>query len=269
MSESLSTVSEKPQQSQQSQQQPLFTVSQEGLLSYPAYNQLFHFFSPRTSKITVWSFGFNFGGIEAGIVEGTGSTLQIFDARPDAKERYDTAMRVLKTHKLEENDPEWVAPLKEKWVLTKRFQYNTVLPWSFDGSLTVSGVETPFKAISLDTTPRVDLCKIDYPSLTYHIVYMLLSAGYRPGILYIRWDEHPDHSTPAMLCAAHLQNTGYELVKEIDGYFLYRYNDQCLYEYCSWGRSDCPNPLVSELYDSVKSVPAPIEPVPEPVQADN
>jgi hypothetical protein len=244
---------------QQQKQEPIqnHVIGHEGLLKYPAYNQLFHFFTPRTSKITVWSFGFNYGGIEADIVEGTGANIHVFDARQDAKERYDTVMRVLKTHKLEAGDPEWVAALKDKWVLTKRFTYDTVLPWSFDGSLNVSGVDTQLKAFSLDTTPRIDVCKIDYPSLTYDIVYMLLKKGYRPGIMYIRWDEHPDQSTPAMLCAGHLQNTGYELLKEIDGFFLYRFNDTCLYEFCSWARSDCPNPLLAELFSSINTVEKP------------
>ena len=94
--------------------------------------------------------------------------------------------------------------------------------------------------------PRVDICKIEYPGLTYEIIYTMLHAGYRPGLLYIRWDEHPDKGTEAMLCAGHLQNCGYGLAAELDGYFLYRFVDDCVYETCSWSRTDCINPLFAK-----------------------
>lgn len=228
-----------------------FTVNKEGLGNYPALTHLFQFFQPRTSSIVLWSFGFGFGGVETDVVESTGANIHIFDARPEAKERYDTALRVLTTHEVLPTDDEWVSTLKDKWVLKKRFNYHTELPWSFSGTIDLSGVNTTFQKINTETTPRVDLCKIDYPLLTYDIVHMLLNKGFRPGILYIRWDEHPDMSTQAMLSAGHLQNCGYTLVSEVDGYFLYRFIDECVYEYCSWARSDCVNPLVNDIRDQL------------------
>ena len=50
-----------------------------------------------------------------------------------------------------------------------------------------------------------------------------------------------------MLCAGHLQSCGYKLLNATNDYFLYAFNDQCIYESCSWARSDVDNPMVVEI----------------------
>ena len=219
----------------------------EGDSSYPTLSKLYEFFSPRSSKLTIWSFGLGYGGIETDLIESTGSTVQVFDAREPSQGNFATIQRILESHTTIEGDPEWTASLPNKWIQPSKLTLSTALPWYYDGAMVVNGVSTSFSAISFTSVPRVDICKIDYPGLTYQIVYMLLTTGYRPGLLYIRWDEHPDEDVAAMLCAGHLQSSGYEMMKESGGFFLYRYIDECLYESCSWARSDCKNPMIAEL----------------------
>jgi len=219
---------------------------QEGPSSCPSLAQLYDFFAPRSSKLTIWSFGLGYGGIETNFIESTGSTVHVFDARPEAVEKNSLIQRVLASHETLEDDPEWVTPLADVWIPPNKLIFSTKVPWSHEGTLVVNDVQTPLTKIKVDEVPRVDICKIEYTGLTYMIVYNLLEAGYRPGLLYIRWDQHPDMGVNAMLCAGHLQNCGYTLMAELDGYFLYRFIDQCVYEKCSWARDDCVNPLFAK-----------------------
>jgi hypothetical protein len=216
---------------------------QEGPSQCPSLAHIYDFFAPRSSKLTIWSFGLGFGGIETNFIESTGSKVHVFDARPEAVEKNKQIQRVLQSHELDENDPDWIKPLADVWIPPNKLIFSTTIPWSHDGILTVNGQQTSITQIKTSEVPRVDICKIEYPGLTYEIVYILLHTGYRPGLLYIRWDEHPDKGTEAMLCAGHLQNCGYGLAAELDGYFLYRFIDDCVYETCSWARTDCINPL--------------------------
>jgi len=219
---------------------------QEGPSNCPSLEGLYDFFAPRSSKLTIWSFGLGYGGIESNFIESTGSTVHVFDARPDAIDKNEKIQRVLASHELLENDPEWLTSLTDIWVPPNKMIFSTKIPWSHEGNLVVHDVQTPLTKINSDEIPRVDICKIDYHGLTYEIVYNILNAGYRPGLLYIRWDEHPDLGINSMLCAGHLQNCGYGLIIELDGYFLYRFIDECVYETCSWVRNDCINPLFAK-----------------------
>jgi len=219
---------------------------QEGTYNCPSLAQLYDFFAPRSSKLTIWSFGLGYGGIECSFIESTGSTVHVFDARPEALQKNEQIQRVLVSHECSSEDADWIQPLADVWIPANKLVFSTQIPWSHDGTLIVNDVQTSLTKISTDKVPRVDICKIEYPGLTYKIVYNILNAGYRPGLLYIHWDQHPDMGINAMLCAGHLQNCGYSLLAELDGYFLYRFIDQCVYERCSWARTDCANPLFAK-----------------------
>jgi hypothetical protein len=216
---------------------------QEGPYQCPSLAQLYEFFAPRSSKLTIWSFGLGYGGIESSLIESTGSIVNVFDSRPEAIKKNEQIQRVLASHEISEGDPEWLTPLSDVWIPPNKLIFSTNIPWSHEGTIVVNDVQTPLTEIKVNEVNRVDICKIEYPGLTYEIVYTMLNAGYRPGILYIRWDQHPDIGTNAMLCAGHLQNCGYALIAELDGYFVYRFIDQCVYETCSWAKTDSPNPL--------------------------
>ena len=49
-----------------------------------------------------------------------------------------------------------------------------------------------------------------------------------------------------MICAGHIQTTGYRLIGQQDNWFLYIFIDDCMYESCSWARTDVNNPLFEE-----------------------
>jgi hypothetical protein len=230
----------------------MFALRKEGENDFPTLSDMYGFFSPRSKKITAWCFGFSYGGIESEIMENVGCKVTIFDYRAESEKRLEIFSRVLSSHEVTAEDPEWAKYLTDKWVLPNLFTHSKELPWSFTGSLTFN---EPFNTIKmeLNNTPKIDLCKVDLPGLATHIVYNILDAGYRPGLFFICWEEHPDASNKTMICAGHLQSCGYKLLNATNDYFLYAYNDLCIYESCSWARSDVDNPMVEEIGNNYKN----------------
>ena len=52
------------------------------------------------------------------------------------------------------------------------------------------------------------------------------------------------------LAAGHLQNAGYQLLWKIDNKFLYYFNDNDMYQICSWEENYCQNPMFNEIVRS-------------------
>ena len=221
---------------------PKCIIKTDGI-NFPTIQNMYDFFSPRTKSIDIWSFGFRFGGVEIDIAESTGAKIKIFDGRPGKKEAYDIFARIMNSHETIVSDPEWAQNLTNAWILPDSTSFSPILPWTYNGTLDISGCPTQFEKIDCD---RVDICKVDYDSFTTDIVYMITTKGYRPGLFFIKWDEHPDMSNITMGCAGHLQNLGYRLLYTVDNYFIYMFFDECMYEICSWSRTDCINPLFDE-----------------------
>ena len=205
---------------------------------------MYDFFSPRAKKITVWSYGFHRGGFEVDIAESTGAKVNIFDARPESLANYAIFDRVMKTHENTPEDPKWAADMTNFWIIPDSTTFSKVLPWAHSGNLVVNDCAT--ELVKADAE-RVDICKADYGEFTTDIVYMILSKGYRPGIFYVHWDKHPDEASSTMACAGHLQTLGYRLLLSVENYFLYMFVDDCMYELCSWARTDSSNPMFDEF----------------------
>ena len=221
---------------------PRCIIKKDGI-DFPTIQNMYEFFAPRTKNIEIWSYGFRLGGVEVDFAESTGAKIKVFDARPGKKEDYDIFARVLNTHESQPSDPEWAANLTSVWILPDSTTFSKALPWSHSGNLDISGT---FTELFKSETTRIDICKIDYDTFTSEIVYMIMNKGYRPGLLYIHWNEHPDESNITMACAGHLQNLGYRLLHSTNNYFIYMFFDECMYEICSWSRNDCVNPLFDE-----------------------
>jgi hypothetical protein len=219
----------------------------EGKLKFPSLNSLYSMFSPRSKLLNVWCLGFTFGAVEADLQSSLGCEIKIFDNRKDAKERYTIFKRVMTDHTVNDDDPYWIKNMVSVWTNMKRYHFAETLPWSFNAILDLSGNTVETKKINESETERVDICKIDYPDFEIELLQGILKAGYRPGLIYIRWTNHPDTNTNSMLAAGHLQTLGYELIGEADNYFLYYFNDECYYECCSWADTKVKNPMITEI----------------------
>ena len=205
---------------------------------------MYDFFSPRTKQIEIWCIGFYTGDVETAIAESTGAKVKIFDARTGSKEVYDIYERVINSHETLPGDPEWARETENHWILPDSTSFSTVLPGPFNGLIDLSGVQTTVEKFSAE---RVDICKIDYADYTVDFLYGFLNAGYRPGLFFINWPQHPDESAKTMAAAGHLQSCGYRLLNSTGNYFLYMFVDECMYEICSWARVDSNNPMFSEF----------------------
>lgn len=227
---------------------PTCAVKEDGGCKFPSVMNLYDFFTPRTRSICVWSYGFRNGGLEVHLAESTGAKVNIFDSRDGKKEQHDIFNRVMNTHKTQENDPDWASYLTKHWILPDSTTFSSVLPGIYDGSLSLSSGITQFSKFSTD---RIDIVKVDYGEDTSFIVNSILSAGYRPGLFWVNWNMHPDESNLTMATAGNLQTLGYRLLKAEGNYFVYMFVDECMYEVCSWARTDCANPMFVEFKDQL------------------
>ena len=210
---------------------------QDGSSIVPAHANLYHFFQPRTRKITVVSIGVDEFGLESYITEQTGCTVYSFDHRSNSKEKYDLLQSVLQKKNETKEVPEWIQNLEKRWIEPSKLLFSQILPLGFNG--TVDGVETssiPFQ--------KIDILCVNIPQFETKVVYSILDSGFRPGIVHIRWDKHPDENSSSMLCAGHLQMCGYTLMGYVENSFLYMFNDQCVYETTSWASTDSINPAL-------------------------
>ena len=222
---------------------PSTILVKDGEVEVPTTTTLYDFFSPRTKSITVWSVGFQYGGLEAHIAESTGAKIHIFDCSKDAKERYEVYNRVLNSHETQPTDPEWANSLCNIWILPDSTEFHDYIPSSYTGSLKNDDVDVRLQEVKEE---RVDLCKIDCKEFTTFFLYEFLSQGYRPGLLYVHWPAHPDESSQTMAAAGHLQTLGYRLLRSAGNYFLYIFVDDCMYEICSWNDDKSNNPMFTE-----------------------
>lgn len=220
---------------------------------WPYFSGLYTFFGRRSRKIEVYSFGLDNGAWEAEIAENTGCKVNIFDSRPKSQQKFETLQRILTTHKTEEKDEEYLSYFTKKWIQPTNLLFHNELPWTHNGTLETSEGSYTLKKVGHDTLPQLDVVKVSLNELSYSVVNTVLELGYRPGIFLIRWDEHPDKNTPAMITAGHLQTCGYKLLDSHNNCFIYIFVDQCMYEICSWARSDVLNPMFDEYQSGIVS----------------
>ena len=79
------------------------------------------------------------------------------------------------------------------------------------------------------------------------LVYQFMDSGFRPSLIMIKWSSDLDDHIPTAHCAGHLVNSGYALVAFQNGYALYMYTDESLYDICSMKTVGLQNPIFLEL----------------------
>lgn len=226
-------------------------IIQDGTLEFPILKQLFTFYSKNIKNLVVWSIGFQKGGFECEVADMLNCKIQIFDGRPESKAMFEKVSTILSTHRPETGDDPWFEKLAKFFIQKESFTFSSSLPGFHTGAIDLSGTPTHLFALDTQTTPKIDFIKIDYPEYETEVLYAILNAGYRPGLICIRWDKNPDENTKSMLAAGHLQTCGYALCGYKGNSFLYRFTDDCLYEMCSWCRTDCNYPLLQEYKQQI------------------
>lgn len=131
------------------------------------------------------------------------------------------------------------------WILPNKI--HAILPPSEFELNPTKVLETFSKNVELDTS-TLSFVKIEMDGGKERmILYKLLDTGYRPSLLCVKWscDLDTDYSTANI--AGHLTNCGYIHLKAVNGYSLYYYTCESLYDTVSWKETYNRNPIIQTL----------------------
>jgi hypothetical protein len=111
-------------------------------------------------------------------------------------------------------------------------------------------IQEQFKPVfeRLKSDEMIHILKLELTSgLERSLVYQFMDSGFRPSLVMIKWSHDMDDHIPTAHCAGHLLNSGYALVAFQNGYALYMYTDESLYDICSMKTVGLQNPILVEL----------------------
>ena len=207
----------------------------------PFVKDLWGFFSSKGKKTVFYTVNPDESfTLDLDICEGLGCPIRLLTNQDSVIARWDKVSSTLKNRLIADEDKEltWLAGVEKRWILPRNLIIQKV-------PFTWSTLSTEVGALP---DQRVDLFKIEGKSEEERMfLYSLLDSGFRPGLLLVRWTEDPDAHVPAMMAAAHLQMSGYRLLDSKGQWFLYIFEDVCVYESCSWRNSKVQNPVVTYL----------------------
>jgi hypothetical protein len=215
----------------------------------------------RTVFVSIGSSKSALADLEIG--EGLGCPIHVVALSDAEKASWTEVQSILKERKRQETASAFSKGAEGKWILPKNVRLVDSLPWWEKGTVDVSGIVLPTLPIDdfmrkiavemklKDAQPRLDILKIDAdssaPGLEKAILGAVLSAGYRPSMILVKWNKMPDVDLSTTLAAGHLQNSGYSLLGKKDNKFLYYFSDSDLYQICSWEGVVANNPIVTEV----------------------
>jgi hypothetical protein len=201
------------------------------------------------------------------IAEGLGCPINAVALSNTETAQWEEVSKILKERKRgEESVHDFSVGAETKWILPKNIRLQPALPWWTKGQIDLSASTVKTETLNAfatsicttmkvkDNITRIDILKIDTVAvnsgLEKGILGAVLSAGFRPCIILVHWSERPDVDLSTTLAAGHLQNAGYQLLWKIDNKFLYYYNDNDMYQICSWEENYCQNPMFNEIVRS-------------------
>ena len=97
----------------------------------------------------------------------------------------------------------------------------------------------------------IHVLKIEVAGAERQLLYKILDNGLRPSLILVKWSNDLDDHVPTASCAGHMMNCGYSLIALNNGYALYFFNDQVLYDICSMKSINLKNPIMETLLQSV------------------
>jgi hypothetical protein len=203
------------------------------------------------------------------IAESLGCPLNIVPLSEGERASWTEVFGILKERKREPTASAFSEGAESKWILPKNVRLQEAVPWWENGTIDISGnvlktqnvgslMTSVAAAMKLkDNANRIDILKIDTeasaPGLEKALLGAILSAGYRPAIVLVRWNKMPDVDLSTTLAAGHLQNSGYSLVGKVDNKFAYYFTDEDLYQICSWEGITPNNPVMTEIIEAAKT----------------
>jgi hypothetical protein len=245
-------------------------VGEKGCDPFPILDRVWDIYSGkgiRTVFLTVGTSKAALADLE--IAESLGCPLNIVALSEAERASWTEVLGILKERKREPTASAFSEGAESKWILPKNVRLQEAIPWWENGTIDISGnvlktqnvgslMTSIAAAMKLkDNANRIDILKIDTeasaPGLEKAILGAVLSAGYRPAIVLVRWNKMPDVDLSTTLAAGHLQNSGYSLVGKVDNKFVYYFTDEDLYQICSWEGITATNPVMTEIIEATKT----------------
>ena len=244
---------------------PTTFLAKESLDRYPCLDSIWNFFSTKGIKTVFLTLGASESALaDLELAETLGCPLIAVPTSKQEKDKWAEVHEILKARARTEVTSKFSFSkgTEEKWILPKNIKIRESVPyWSKGTIVTESGeilqtenaydwADVLCKEINVKNAEvRVDVLKMALPyELETPILYSLLSAGFRPGLIIIRWSKRPDTDVSTTLLAGHLQTMGYQLISKYEDKFLYIFNDRDWYMTCSWEDMLTPNPLIAEVF---------------------
>ncbi len=161
------------------------------------------------------------------------------------------------------DDPEALM-VSKTWVLPNKIHCGpSLLTSGYPSFGTV--FESVFTDLKMESV--IHILKVELPNGTERqILYSLLDSGFRPSLLLIKWSFDLDEHIPTAHCAGHLFNSGYALMSYQNGYALYMYTDESLYDICSMKTVGIQNPILTELMNNFNETVQHTQTTPRPSQ---
>ena len=86
------------------------------------------------------------------------------------------------------------------------------------------------------------------------VLYKILDECFRPSLLLVKWSQDLDEHIPTAHCAGHILASGYAQIAFENGYSLYMFCNDPLYDICSFKDVNLSNPILNAI---LKSIPTP------------
>ena len=209
----------------------------------PFLKDLWTFFSSKGVKTNFFSVNPDTSlTLDLDICESLGCPVRILTNSDAIESKWATIASTLKARAIapENASLTWLEGIQKRWILPRNL---SVKKLTFDWSTLLT------EASSLESN-RIDMLKIEGTQQEERMfLYSLLDAGYRPGVVLVSYTHDPDNNVPSMLTAGQLQMAGYRLVECKGTWFLYIFEDICLYDSCSWRTTTCQNPVTKYIAD--------------------
>ena len=148
--------------------------------------------------------------------------------------------------------------IAKTWILPQKLHLGV------DASSFFNLIENPIKTQviplfkELESEPVIHFLKVEVPNgMERRLLYSFLDEGFRPSIILVKWLTDIDEDIGTAHCAGHLINSGYSLVYFENGYGLYIFKDDSLYDICSLKNKGIENPFLKAILASVSDHLAP------------
>ena len=270
---SASTVSNPPKRLtvQETIAKAIVRVGEKSADPFPMLDRVWDIYSGKGIRTVFLSVGASASVLpDLEICESLGCPLNVVALNESETAGWVEVSTILKDRKREASASAFSEGAETKWILPKNIRVQPALPWWENGTVDLSGgnslrtqnvgdlVKSICVAMKLkDAGSRLDILKVDTttscPGLERSLVGAVLSAGFRPSVLLVRWSQMPDVDLSTTIAAGHLQNCGYSLIEKVDNKFLYYFTDEDMYQICSWEGLGLTNPITTEIVRAARN----------------